>query len=137
MGRDAPRVGVLGAGYSGSQHARVLRGLERVSEVALIDTGRDRLATLSRPFPSAREFADLEDAFPHIDALLIALPPATHVPLPLSAIAAGRFVPGCRRLTRTASLGRWRSVALGGETVNTTICAPFFSLMRDHVTGDR
>ena len=92
MGSEAPRVGVLGVGYWGSKHARVLHALERVSEVTLIDPRRDRLSALARTFPAARVCTDVEDALPHIDALVIATPPTTHVPLALRAIAAGKHV---------------------------------------------
>jgi predicted dehydrogenase len=37
-------------------------------------------------------YADLDDALPHVDAVVIATPPATHAPLGLKAIAAGKHV---------------------------------------------
>jgi len=89
---DAPRVGVVGVGYWGSKHARVLHTLDGVSEVALIDSRPDRLAALTRTFPFARSYTTLDDALPDLDALVIATPPTTHVPLALRAIAAGKHV---------------------------------------------
>src|SRR4051794_21836405 len=40
---DGIRVGVIGCGYWGSKHVRVLHGLDGVANVALIDERRERL----------------------------------------------------------------------------------------------
>jgi predicted dehydrogenase len=37
-------------------------------------------------------YADIDDALPYVDAVVIATPPATHAPLGLKAIAAGKHV---------------------------------------------
>jgi predicted dehydrogenase len=86
------RVGVIGVGYWGSKHVRVLQALDRVTSVVLIDQREERLRPLQRTFPSARAFTDLQAALPHIDALIIATPPTSHVPIALRAIAAGKHV---------------------------------------------
>jgi predicted dehydrogenase len=86
------RVGVVGCGYWGSKHVRVLCGLNEVAEVALIDGREARLSALSRAFPGVRSFRSLKDALPHIDAAVIATPPTTHVALALEAMAAGKHV---------------------------------------------
>ena len=88
----APRVGVVGVGYWGSKHVRVLHGSDQVSSVAVIDSRQDRLDALTRTFPSVVPFTDLADALPSIDALVVATPPTTHVPLALAAIEAGKHV---------------------------------------------
>jgi predicted dehydrogenase len=87
-----PRVGVIGVGYWGSKHVRVLNALERVSSVAVIDKREERLGALSRSFPSVRAFTSLEMALPQLDAVIVATPPTTHVPIALKAIAAGKHV---------------------------------------------
>jgi len=89
---SAPRVGVVGTGYWGSKHVRVLNGLDRVASVALIDTSEDRLRPLLRAYPSSRGFTSLHAALPHIEALVVATPPTTHVPIALEAIRAGKHV---------------------------------------------
>jgi predicted dehydrogenase len=89
---SAPRIGVVGVGYWGSKHVRVLHASDRVSSVAIIDPREGRLAALSRTFPSVRPFSSLEAALPSIDALVVATPPTTHVPLALAAINAGKHV---------------------------------------------
>jgi predicted dehydrogenase len=86
------RVGVIGVGYWGSKHVRVMHAVDRVTSVALIDNREERLRPLLRTFPSARAFTSLQAALPHIDALIVATPPTTHVPIALQAITAGKHV---------------------------------------------
>ena len=68
----APRVGIIGVGYWGSKHVRVLQTLDRVASVAVIDTDHERLRPLLKSFPSVRGFTSLDAALPHVDALVIA-----------------------------------------------------------------
>jgi len=88
----APRIGVVGVGYWGSKHVRVLHALERVSSVVVIDPRQERLDALTRTFPSVQAFTSLEAALPAVDAVIVATPPTTHVPIALAAIAAGKHV---------------------------------------------
>jgi predicted dehydrogenase len=88
----APRIGVVGVGYWGPKHVRVLHNLEQVASVAVIDTREDRLRPLVRSFPSVRSYNDLEAALPDVDALVVATPPSTHLPIALKALAAGKHV---------------------------------------------
>ncbi len=93
--RDAEsgvRVGVVGCGYWGSKHLRVLQTLESVASVKVIDSELSRLDSLARSLPDGACFASVEEALPHVDALVIATPPATHAPLALRAIRAGKHV---------------------------------------------
>jgi predicted dehydrogenase len=86
------RVGVVGCGYWGSKHIRVLHTLESVDSVAVIDPNPDRAVQLIRNYPTLASFANLDAALPHVDAVIIATPPSTHKPLALKAIAAGVHV---------------------------------------------
>jgi predicted dehydrogenase len=90
--QSAPRVGVVGVGYWGSKHVRVLYGLDRVSSVAIIDPRQERLDALTRTFPSVLPFTSLKAALPAVDALVVATPPSTHVPIALAALEAGKHV---------------------------------------------
>ncbi len=88
---EGVRVGVVGVGYWGSRHVRVLRSTTGVASIVGVDpqfaslNGAQRQVELGIP-----SYADLEDALPHIDAVIIATPPASHAPLGLKAIAAGK-----------------------------------------------
>jgi predicted dehydrogenase len=87
-----PRVGVVGVGYWGPKHVRLLQSLDDVASVAVIDTREDRLWPLVRNYPTVRPFSSLDAALPEVDALVIATPPSTHLPLALRALAAGKHV---------------------------------------------
>jgi len=86
------RVAVVGCGYWGSKHVRVLHSTDGVDDVVLVDGNTDRLNSLTRGYPGAARFPNLEEALPYVDAVFIATPPTTHVPLALRAIAAGKHV---------------------------------------------
>jgi predicted dehydrogenase len=66
--------------------------MQEVEELVLIDGREDRLAPLSRMFPNAGCFRELSGALAELDAVVIATPPTTHVPLALEAIEAGKHV---------------------------------------------
>ncbi|HEY8952326.1 MAG TPA: Gfo/Idh/MocA family oxidoreductase [Candidatus Dormibacteraeota bacterium] len=107
------RIAVVGCGYWGSKHVRVLHATEDVAEVALVDGREDRLQNLARNYKTAPCYADLRSALPHVDAVVVATPPSTHVGIALEAIEAGKHVlvekplattsSGARRLVNAAS----------------------------------
>ena len=90
---DGIRVGVVGIGYWGSRHLRVLRSTTGVAAVVAVD---QRFAEIDegqqRAHHGIAEYAELEDALPHVDAVIIATPPGSHTQLGLKAIAAGKHV---------------------------------------------
>ena len=86
------RVGVVGCGYWGSKHARVMSSLSDVGQVALIDTRSERISSVAANIRGVQTFARLADALPEVDAVVIATPPTSHVPLALEAIRAGKHV---------------------------------------------
>ena len=86
------RIAVVGCGYWGSKHVRVLNALDEIDEVILVDSREDRLGNLARTYRSASCFSNLEDALPRADAVVVATPPSTHVPIALEVIAAGKHV---------------------------------------------
>jgi predicted dehydrogenase len=86
------RVGIVGCGYWGSKHARVLSATAGVSEIALIERDQSLCRRLQHIFPAARSFRSLQAALPHVDALVIATPPQTHAELALTAVREGKHV---------------------------------------------
>jgi predicted dehydrogenase len=86
------RVGIVGCGYWGSKHVRVLSATSGVSEIALIECDQSICRRLQRIFPATRSFRSLQAALPHVDALVIATPPQTHAELALSAVREGKHV---------------------------------------------
>src|SRR5690242_19678103 len=76
------RVGVVGVGYWGSRHLRVLQSTTGVVSVVGVD---QRFAQIDNETQQADHvvpvYASPEDALPDVDAVIIATPPASHVPL--------------------------------------------------------
>jgi predicted dehydrogenase len=101
------RVGVVGVGYWGSRHVRVLRSTTGVASVVGVDP---QFVNLNGRGPSVDHgipaYADLADALPHIDAVIIATPPASHASLGLTAIAAGKHVLVEKPLATTTQAAR-------------------------------
>jgi predicted dehydrogenase len=88
MGRTPTRVGVVGYGYWGSKHVRVLNSLPDV-EVTVIDNDEQRLRDAMASFPSCRIATDLADELDSQDAVVIATPPGVHAKVALQALNAG------------------------------------------------
>jgi predicted dehydrogenase len=86
------RVGVVGCGYWGSKHLRVLQGVDGVNAVVAIDPDPTRVASLRRSLSLDGNYASLEEALPHVDALVVATPPSTHVEIGVQAMQAGKHV---------------------------------------------
>jgi predicted dehydrogenase len=85
-------VGVVGCGYWGSKHVRVLQGMPGVSQVTAVDPSADRLQSLKQAFPGIATHHNLSSALDHVDAVIIATPPRTHARLALMAMEAGKSV---------------------------------------------
>ncbi|WP_022871607.1 Gfo/Idh/MocA family protein [Yaniella halotolerans] len=80
------RAGLIGLGYMGRHHARILRSLEGVELVALADQYGDPYA-VARDLPLLPDLDALLDV--GVDYLVIATPTESHETLGLQAAAAG------------------------------------------------
>jgi predicted dehydrogenase len=86
------KVGIVGCGYWGSKHARVLHSIPQVEQVIAIDPRQERLRDLHQGLPSLAMYQNLQAALDQLDAVVIATPPRTHARLALAAMAAGKSV---------------------------------------------
>jgi predicted dehydrogenase len=84
------RIGVIGAGSWGINHIRVLAGEPCTLVVAERDAAQ--LPRIREVAPSVRCVRDVDELWPLVDAVVIATPAATHVPLTLAALAAGKHI---------------------------------------------
>ncbi len=82
------RVGVIGCGYWGSKHVRVLSSIPGV-EVSLIDRDQRRREELEAAYPIDRSVSELDDVIGMLDAAVIATPPSGHHPLAKACLSAG------------------------------------------------
>ena len=97
MGVSRIRLGVVGAGIMGSQHARnAFRNVAACELAALYDPDRARAAALAAEARAAGGDPLLPGSpeelirSPEVDAVLVASPDATHARLALECIAAGK-----------------------------------------------
>ncbi|GAA0808016.1 Gfo/Idh/MocA family protein [Spirilliplanes yamanashiensis] len=100
------RVGVVGCGYWGSKHLRVLQQTAGVGEVVAIDPRPERRAELATAANGVSAYARLRDALGHVDAVVIATPPRHHVGLAHQALCAGKHVMVEKPMTMTSAGAR-------------------------------
>jgi predicted dehydrogenase len=81
-------IGIIGYGYWGSKHARVMSAMPDV-ELHVIDANDLRREYAAEAFPSAHVHADLDDVIDVLDGAVVATPAATHHPLAARLLDAG------------------------------------------------
>ncbi len=90
------RVGVIGIGMMGMQHAGYLanHGIEGASLAAICGRNAERLETVGGQFPAAARFTDYREllASQRCDAVLIVTPHVSHPEIVLAAFEAGVHV---------------------------------------------
>lgn len=86
------RIGVVGCGYWGAKHVRVLCNMPSVRETVIVEPDPAIRERISKAFPAARPFASLKLAIPHVDAVILATPPSSHAALAMQALRAGKHV---------------------------------------------
>jgi predicted dehydrogenase len=85
-------IAVVGCGYWGAKHVRVLRQLPDVGDIIAVDGDLERCTNLVSSFPNVRAVTTIEDALDDVDAVVIATPATTHAKLALRAMEAGKHV---------------------------------------------
>lgn len=96
------RVGVVGYGYWGSKHVRVMAGLPGV-ELTVIESLRDRLGEVTTSFPAVKTASSLDEVQDELDAVVIATPSCTHTAIALQALRAGLHTMVEKPMTTTVS----------------------------------
>jgi myo-inositol 2-dehydrogenase/D-chiro-inositol 1-dehydrogenase len=92
-GNGRVRVGVIGIGSMGAQHAANLCRFAAGAELAAVqDLDRDRAARFAAAWGGPRVCATPDELIQGVDAVLVAAPDARHAELVLACIEAGRPV---------------------------------------------
>lgn len=84
-------MGVIGCGYWGSKHVRVLSSLPEVESVVAIDRDESRREEMLARYADVA-VSSLSMALPLVDAVVVAVPPSLHKDVAAEAIAAGKHV---------------------------------------------
>ncbi len=88
------RIGIIGAGWPGQQHARAIRATVDAVLVALAEPNEVRAREFGAAYAPERRHLDYGDLLgdPALDAVVICLPNHLHFPATLAALRAGKHV---------------------------------------------
>ena len=100
---DGLSIGVVGCGYWGSKHVRVLQSVKGVGRVVAVDRDQAILDGISEAHAHVSTMRSFDQAVDELDALVIATPPLTHAPLALAALRAGCHVMAEKPLATTSA----------------------------------
>jgi predicted dehydrogenase len=82
------RVAVIGVGYLGRHHARILSTLPGAELVAVVDTNRARAEEIAAAY-ATRAFTDAREVIGQVDAVSIAVPTGLHHDIAVPFLSAG------------------------------------------------
>jgi predicted dehydrogenase len=82
------RLAVIGVGYLGRQHARILSSLPDAELVAVVDTNRARAEEIAAAH-GTRAFSDYREVVDQVDAVTIAVPTKLHHDIAVACVSAG------------------------------------------------
>lgn len=85
------RVGVVGVGHLGKEHARILSGMPDVELVGVADVNADQARTIAQRCQTT-PFTDFHDLIPLVDAACIVVPTVHHCRTASAFIHAGKAV---------------------------------------------
>lgn len=88
------RVGIIGAGWPGQQHARVLGTIEGAELYACAEADAPRAREFEKTYAPRKVYRDYKELLhdPKVDAVVICLPNFLHFPATLAALEAGKHV---------------------------------------------
>jgi predicted dehydrogenase len=82
------RLAVIGVGYLGRQHARILSSMPDAALVAVVDTNRARAEEIAAAH-GTRAFSDYREVVDQVDAVTIAVPTKLHHDIAVACLSAG------------------------------------------------
>jgi predicted dehydrogenase len=82
------RLAVIGVGYLGRQHARILSSLPDAELVAVVDANRSRADEIAAAH-GTRAFSDYREVVGQVDAVTIAVPTKLHHEIAVACLSAG------------------------------------------------
>ena len=110
---DQLRVGVIGVGHLGQHHARIYAACPEARLVAVSDLDESRGRAIASEFHT-RFYSDIEDVFPLVDAVSVAVPTSSHFTVVQACLEAGVHVLVEKPITSLVDEGR-RLVLLAKE----------------------
>jgi predicted dehydrogenase len=105
MAESAMRIGVIGTGSMGKNHARIFSELPDVKFKAVLDTREEVAREMSAKY-GARPVTSLEEFLPLVDAATVATPTVTHFEIAKALLNAGKHVLVEKPFTETPEQAR-------------------------------
>jgi UDP-N-acetylglucosamine 3-dehydrogenase len=101
------KIGVIGTGTMGKNHARVCAELPNIELVGIADTNNETVKMISKRF-DINGFTDYQELLPKTDAVIIATPTSTHFDIAMKAMDLGKHVlvekPICRNIEKAEKI---------------------------------
>jgi predicted dehydrogenase len=85
-------IAVVGCGYWGAKHGRVLSTLPEVGYLVAVDGAESVRSSIAATFPALDTSPDLQSVIHSVDAVVVATPPRDHATVALQAMRAGKHV---------------------------------------------
>src|SRR5438045_325816 len=87
-------IGIIGCGYWGVKHARVLSELQTARLYTVVDMDQDKVKAVTGKYEDVKGSNNPKELLndPEIDGVIIATPASTHYRLALEALNAGKHV---------------------------------------------
>jgi len=98
------RVGIIGVGYLGMQHARILSYLEEADLKGVADTDFKKAVEIGNRHGVAY-YQNYEEMMGEIDAAIVATPTSEHYPISLNLLRNGKSVLVEKPITETVAQG--------------------------------
>lgn len=83
------RIGVIGVGYLGSQHARILSSISECELSCVVDIDKEKADRVAKEYKTIPVYR-WEDALPLIDSAVVATPTSTHFEISKGLIESGK-----------------------------------------------
>lgn len=101
---DQVRVGIIGVGYLGTQHARILSYLEEAELKGVADIDFKKAVEIGNRHGVAY-YQNYEEMIGEIDAAIVATPTSEHHPISLNLLRSGKSVLVEKPITETVEQG--------------------------------
>lgn len=85
-------IAVVGCGYWGAKHVRILTTLARVGQVVVVDPSLRARSAIASTFPGVETATNLSSVLDRVHAVVVATPPRDHSDVALAAVRAGKHV---------------------------------------------
>jgi len=97
---DKVRIGIIGVGYLGTQHARILSYLEEAELKGVVDIDVKKAVAIGNRH-GAQYYQDYKDTLDEIDAAIVATPTSEHFSVAMKLLREGKSVLVEKPITET------------------------------------